>query len=92
MDELVTPPATGQVLATNPGCTYQVLQFSENILGCQSHPEILQQEGLAAIAEHHESLLNHCPNLDKMVAETKDFANDDACNVFMSNVIEWLRS
>ena len=91
VDELVTPPATAKILATNPGCTYQVLQFGENILGCQSHPEILKQEGLVAIAEHRESLLNHCPDLDNMVAHTQYLADDEACEIFMANLLEWLR-
>lgn len=92
IDEIVKMPNTGEVLATNPECKYQVIQYGEHILTCQSHPEILLQEGLDSIREHREGLLDHCPELDKMVRETKDLADDDVNEKFLSNIIAWLVS
>ena len=90
IDEIKTPPKNAEILATNPDCTYQVLQYGENILTCQSHPEILQQEGLESIKEYRNALLNGCPNLDEMVNQTKDFADDESNEIFMSNLTTWL--
>jgi GMP synthase-like glutamine amidotransferase len=90
IDEIVTPPPTAKILAINPGCEYQVLQYGENILTFQSHPEIYKQEGLDLIKEQRNGLLINCPNLDKIVNQTKDFANDDSNEIFMSNLTAWL--
>jgi GMP synthase-like glutamine amidotransferase len=90
VDELVTKPETANVLATNPECKFQVLMYEENILTCQSHPEILFQEGLESIREHRESLLQNCSSLDEMLRQTRDFADDDTNKLFMSNIVKWL--
>jgi GMP synthase-like glutamine amidotransferase len=92
VDELITVPENVDVLATNPDCTYQVLKYGENIITCQSHPEILLNEGLESIQEHRESLLNNCPDPDEMVKQTIDLADDKANEIFMSNIINWLLS
>ena len=92
VDELIKKPASARLLATNPECTFQILQYGDNILTCQSHPEILAQEGLESIEEHRDSLLNNCPDLDEMVKQTEDLADDKANEIFMSNIIEWLIS
>lgn len=92
VDELITQPRTAQILATHPDCKYQVLKIGDHILTCQSHPEVLHQEGLDTISEHRESLLNNCPDLDKLIAQTKDLADDSANEIFMSNITNWLRS
>lgn len=92
IDEIIEKPINAEVLATNPDCKYQVLKYGENILTCQSHPEILQQEALASIKEHRDVLLNNCPNLDEIVKQTKGFALDKSNEIFLSNIITWLRS
>lgn len=92
VDEIITKPINAEVLASNPDCTYQVLKYGENIITCQSHPEILMQEGLDSIHEHRKSLLNNCPDLDEMVDQTKELANDGPNKIFMANIIEWLLS
>ncbi|WP_455393024.1 type 1 glutamine amidotransferase [[Eubacterium] cellulosolvens] len=92
VDELVTKPETAKVLATNPDCKFQVLSYGDNIITCQSHPEILQQEGLESIQEYRDALLNNCPALDQMMTQTKDYANDESNKIFMSNVVNWLLS
>jgi len=90
IDEIVSPPATTEILATNPGCKYQVLQYGENILTFQSHPELWRQEGLDLIEEQRRGLMTNCPNLDKIVNQTKDFADDESNEIFMSNLTTWL--
>ena len=90
VDELISLPEEAKVLATNPECKFQVLMYGENILTCQSHPEILQQEGIESINEHRESLLHNCPALDEMLCQTKDHADDEANRIFMGNVVNWL--
>ena len=92
VDEIIKKPNTGELLATNPECKFQVMQYGDNILTCQSHPEVLLLEGLESIKEHRESLLNNCSNLDQMVAESKALADDSANEMFMSNIITWLRA
>jgi GMP synthase-like glutamine amidotransferase len=92
VDELVTKPHGAKVLATHPDCKLQVLSYGDHILTCQSHPEILLNEGLESIKEHRESLLQNCPDLDDMLNQTKDLADDDANNTFMLNIINWLLS
>jgi GMP synthase-like glutamine amidotransferase len=92
VDELITKPVNAEVLATNPDCKFQVLLYNDNILTCQSHPEILNQEGLASIAEHRKALLVNCPNLDEMLEQTRGLADDSACKIFMENVVNWLVS
>ena len=92
VDELVKVPETATILATGQGCRYQALQYGELIVSCQSHPEIFRQDGLEAIRKHREALLDRCPELDTMVEETKGFADDGACEVFLMNMTRWLRS
>ena len=92
IDEIIIKPNDAQILANNPDCTFQVLQYGENILTCQSHPEILQQEALESIKEHREALIEYCPDFDKIVMQTKDLADDKLNELFMSNIIAWLRS
>ena len=92
VDELITLPQQAKILAINPECKFQVLMYGENILTCQSHPEILLQEGLESIQEHRESLLYNCPALDEMLAQTKDHTDDEANKIFMGNVVSWLKS
>jgi GMP synthase-like glutamine amidotransferase len=92
VDELNTKPASARLLATNPDCALQVIQYGDNILTCQSHPEILLQKGLESISEHRDALLNNCPDLDEIVNQTKDLANDEMNEIFMSNIIKWLIS
>jgi GMP synthase-like glutamine amidotransferase len=92
VDEIRAKPKSAKVLATNPDCKYQVLQYGENILTFQSHPEIYFQEGLEAIKKHREDLLDHCAELDLLVERTEGFADDDVNEIFMRNLVEWLRS
>jgi GMP synthase-like glutamine amidotransferase len=91
VDELVEIPDNAEVLAAGQECKYQILKYGKYILTCQSHPEILKQEGLEAIKVHRESLLARCPDLDEIVENTKSYANDDDCRRFMDNLMEWLR-
>ena len=92
VDELITLPESAKILASNPDCKYQVLMYDDNILTCQSHPEILFQEGLDSIREYRDSLLNNCSELDSMVAQTKIHADDTMNKLFMANIIDWLVS
>ena len=92
VDEIVTKPENAEVLATNPKCKYQVLQYGKNIVTCQSHPEIFRQEGLEGIETHREGLLDHCSDIDEQIVNTERFADDGASEVFLNNLVEWLIS
>jgi GMP synthase-like glutamine amidotransferase len=92
VDEIIKKPETAHLLATNPDCRYQVLQYGENILTCQSHPEVFKKEGLESIRKYRESLMRHCPNLDKIVEQTSKYADDESNEIFLSNITEWLLS
>jgi GMP synthase-like glutamine amidotransferase len=91
VDELVEVPDNAEVLATGKNCKYQVLKYGKYIFTCQSHPEILKEEGLRAIKIHRESLLVRCPDLDDIVKVTRKYANDNDSRKFMNNLMEWLR-
>jgi GMP synthase-like glutamine amidotransferase len=56
-DEITRKPKKVRVLATHPECRYQMLQYGENILTCQSHPEIFKQEALDSARQHRKELL-----------------------------------
>lgn len=92
VDEIIEKPKDAIILATNPGCKYQALQYGENIFTCQSHPEIFRNEGLELIEKHKTSLQNRCPGLEKIVKETEKFAVDKANIIFLSNMTKWLLS
>jgi GMP synthase-like glutamine amidotransferase len=92
VDEITTKPKTAQLLATNPECKFQVLQYGENIITCQSHPEVLLNEGLESISTYRENLLQRCPDLDKITEETSKYADDESNEIFLSNITEWLLS
>jgi GMP synthase-like glutamine amidotransferase len=92
VDELIEIPEKAQVLATGLGCKYQILKYGKYILTCQSHPEIYKGEALDVINAHKKSLLVRCPDLEKIVSQTKKYANDDDCRRFMLNMMEWLRA
>jgi GMP synthase-like glutamine amidotransferase len=91
-DEVIEKPADAKVLATHEECRYQVLQYGDTIITCQSHPEIKRQYALDAIREHKGALLEKCPDLDDIVDDTVGYANDDLSDVFLANIIGWLRS
>ena len=40
IDEVVEAPPGARVLASSPNCRFHVLAYGENILTCQSHPEL----------------------------------------------------
>jgi GMP synthase-like glutamine amidotransferase len=92
VDEIGKKPDTAHLLATNPECKFQVLQFGENILTCQSHPEIFLKEGLESIITYRENLIQRCPDLDNIVEQTSKYADDESNEIFLSNIIEWLLS
>jgi GMP synthase-like glutamine amidotransferase len=92
VDEITEKTDKAEILATNPDCKFQVLQYCENILTFQSHPEIFKKERLEAIKKHRKSLLDHCPDLDDLVEQTKNFADDTKNKIFMENLVEWLLS
>ena len=92
VDELIEIPKNAEVLATGQDCQYQILKFGNNILSCQSHPEIYREEALEAIKIHRESLLVRCPDLTEIVSQTKKYADDQDCASFMENLAEWLLS
>lgn len=92
VDEIVKKPREAKILATNQDCTYQMLQYGENIVTCQSHPEILKQDALELIEEHREELMVRCPNLDRVVGHADRFADDESNELFLSNMKKWLFS
>ncbi len=92
VDELVEIPENAEILATGQECRYQILRYGDNILTCQSHPEIYKDEALEAIQEHREGLMVRCPDLDDIVNQTKKHADDQDCARFMENLSEWLLS
>jgi GMP synthase (glutamine-hydrolysing) len=91
-DEVTEIPKEAEILATNPECRYQVLSYGEDILTCQSHPEILKQEALELIKKHKVRLSIRCPDLDLILERTERFADDEINKKFMENVVRWLVS
>jgi GMP synthase-like glutamine amidotransferase len=91
-DEVTVIPDTARILATNPQCRYQLLLLGEDILTCQSHPEIQKQEALALIEKHKERLSIRCSDLDLILERTERFAEDAVNQKFMGNVVRWLVS
>lgn len=91
-DEVTHKPETAKILATSPQCLYQLLLYDQNILTCQSHPEILKEEALDIIEKHRDRLSIRCPNMDLILERTKRFAEDAVNEKFMGNVVGWLVS
>ena len=92
VDEITVRPENAIVLATNPDCRYQILRYGENIVTCQSHPEIFRDEAMELIEEHRKGLMNGCPDPDSFVSRTRKYADDEACRIFMTNLTGWLLS
>ena len=91
-DEVTVKPEGAKLLATNPDCENLIFQYGENIISCQPHPEIRKEDGLKGIEEHRGDLVDRCPDLDGLVEETKEFADDEASDRFLNNIMDWLRS
>jgi len=91
-DEIVEKPKDAKILATNTDCKYQILKYGENILTCQSHPEIFKQEGLELIKKYKEVLLTRCSDLDEIVNRTQKYAADRSNEIFLRNITRWLLS
>ena len=92
VDELVKKPKNATIVATNQNCTYQILQYGKDIITCQSHPEIWIQDAIELIQKHRISLANRCPNLDQIIKQTIQFADDKLNDIFLSNLTKWLLS
>jgi len=91
-DEITQMPQTAQILATNPDCIYQMLQYGEPIITCQCHPEIFKQDALELIETHKDGLKDRCSNLEDLLRKTKQYADDKSNKIFLSNMTEWLLS
>ncbi len=91
-DEVVEKPDDAVVLAAHDDCLYQVLSYGENILTCQSHPEICKHDALMAIRDNKERLLDRCPDLDEIFDRTFPNSDDRHSDTFMNNVVKWLCS
>ena len=89
-DEVTEKPAEAVVMATHEGCKYQILRYGDNIITCQSHPEIRKMDAIESIREHMAGLLDRCPDLDDIVDRTIGFADDRYSDTFMANVVKWL--
>ncbi len=92
VDEIVQKPNNAKILATHQDCKFQILQYGENIITSQNHPEIWLDEGLELIEKHKTGLVNSCPEMDNIVKQTKKFADDKANVIFLSNLTNWLLS
>jgi GMP synthase-like glutamine amidotransferase len=89
-DEVIEAPPDARSLASNPDCTYQTLLYSDRILTCQSHPEILKEDAFKIIGKHRDRLADRCPDMDGIIARTEGVADDEASREFMANVVKWL--
>ena len=91
-DEVVEKPAVARLLGINPDCTNQVLLYENEILTCQSHPEILKDDAFRIIERHRDRLSVRCPDMDGLLERTERLADDEASLTFMANVLRWLIS
>jgi len=89
-DEVVMRPEKARLIASNPKCRFQVLQYGENTITCQSHPEIFRDEGEAIVMKERENLRDRCPDLDDIMQKTVGWADDRVNEVFLRNLTEWL--
>jgi len=90
VDEVGKIPDGAKLLATAPACKHQVLQVGDNIITCQTHPEILKDDALRVIEKNRLSLSVQCPDLDGIVESTIGKADDQVNKRFLNNVFEWL--
>jgi len=56
VDELINKPKNATIVATNPNCTFQILEYGKNIITSQNHPEIWKQEAIELIQKHRKDL------------------------------------
>lgn len=90
IDEVIEYPMDCITLGTNQDCTYQFLQYGDDILTCQSHPEIFLEESIELIIKHEQGLKVRCPDLEEILERTIGSANDEMNRRFMFNLREWL--
>jgi GMP synthase-like glutamine amidotransferase len=89
-DEVMKRPEGVRLLASNPKCRFQVLQYGENVITCQSHPEIFRDEGQALILERRKVLQDRCPDLHDILEKTIAWADDAVNEIFLRNLTSWL--
>ena len=92
VDEIIKKPKNATILATSQDCKYQALSYGERMVGCQSHPEIFKKDAQELIETHREGLMDSCPDLEKIMEQTKKFADDKSSELFLLNMGRWLLS